>query len=53
VASRERPGRWTPEGLAEAAAELFGDRPTRAPWRQSSVRRVIDAARAGRGDARS
>jgi len=51
VASRELPGRWTPERLAEAAPGLFGDRPTRAPWRQSSVRRVIDAARAGRGDA--
>src|SRR5919204_647636 len=41
VASRELPGRWTPEALAEAAPELFGDRPTRAPWRQSSVRRLI------------
>ncbi|HET6749923.1 MAG TPA: hypothetical protein VFL71_11755, partial [Actinomycetes bacterium] len=51
VASRERPGRWTPEGLAAAAAELFGDRPTRAPWRQSSMRRVIEAARTGRGNA--
>jgi NAD(P)-dependent dehydrogenase (short-subunit alcohol dehydrogenase family) len=47
VASREIPGRWTPERLAEAAPGLFGDRPTRAPWRQSSVRRVIEAARAG------
>jgi NAD(P)-dependent dehydrogenase (short-subunit alcohol dehydrogenase family) len=50
VASRELPGRWTPERLAEAAPDLFGDRPTRAPWRRSSMRRVIDAARAERGD---
>jgi NAD(P)-dependent dehydrogenase (short-subunit alcohol dehydrogenase family) len=49
VASQEREGRWTPEALAEAAPALFGDRPTRAPWRQSSVRRVIGAARAGGG----
>jgi hypothetical protein len=49
VASQEIPGRWTPERLAEAAPALFGDRPTRAPWRQSSVRRVIEAARADRG----
>ena len=47
VASQERPGRWTPEELAEAAAELFGDRPTRAPWRPSSLRRIIEAAREG------
>jgi NAD(P)-dependent dehydrogenase (short-subunit alcohol dehydrogenase family) len=46
VASQENPGRWTPERLAAAAPDLFGDRPTRAPWRQSSVRRVIEAARA-------
>jgi NAD(P)-dependent dehydrogenase (short-subunit alcohol dehydrogenase family) len=46
VASQELPGRWTPERLAAAAPALFGDRPTRAPWRQSSVRRVIEAARA-------
>jgi NAD(P)-dependent dehydrogenase (short-subunit alcohol dehydrogenase family) len=54
VASQEIAGRWTPERLAAAAAGLFGDRPTRAPWRQSSVRRVIEAARAsgsGRGGA--
>jgi hypothetical protein len=51
VASREIPGRWTPERLAEAAPGLFGDRPTRAPWRRSSMRRVIQAARAERGDA--
>jgi NAD(P)-dependent dehydrogenase (short-subunit alcohol dehydrogenase family) len=50
VASRELPGRWTPERLAEAAPDLFGDRPTRAPWRQSSMRRMIEAARAERGD---
>jgi NAD(P)-dependent dehydrogenase (short-subunit alcohol dehydrogenase family) len=47
VASREAPGRWTPEALAEAAPDLFGDRPTRAPWRRSSLRRVIEAARGG------
>jgi NAD(P)-dependent dehydrogenase (short-subunit alcohol dehydrogenase family) len=47
VASREAPGRWTPEALAEAAPHLFGDRPTRAPWRPSSLRRIIAAA--GRG----
>lgn len=45
VASTERPGRWTPEELAAAAPELFGDRPTRAPWRPSSLRRIIEAAR--------
>jgi NAD(P)-dependent dehydrogenase (short-subunit alcohol dehydrogenase family) len=50
VASHEFPGRWTPERLAEAAPDLFGDRPTRAPWRQSSMRRMIQAARAERGD---
>jgi NAD(P)-dependent dehydrogenase (short-subunit alcohol dehydrogenase family) len=48
VASQEAPGRWTPEALAEAAPRLFGDRPTRAPWRQSSLRRIIEAARGGR-----
>jgi NAD(P)-dependent dehydrogenase (short-subunit alcohol dehydrogenase family) len=50
VGSRELPGRWTPERLAEAAPDLFGDRPTRAPWRQSSMRRMIEAARGERGD---
>jgi hypothetical protein len=49
VASRERPGRWTPEELAEAAPELFGDRPARAPWRPSSLRRIIERAREGGG----
>jgi NAD(P)-dependent dehydrogenase (short-subunit alcohol dehydrogenase family) len=49
VAGRERPGRWTPEALAEAAPELFGDRPTRAPWRPSSLRRIIETAREGGG----
>jgi NAD(P)-dependent dehydrogenase (short-subunit alcohol dehydrogenase family) len=48
VASRERPGRWTPEALAEAAPELFGDRATRAPWRPSSLRRIIETARGPR-----
>jgi hypothetical protein len=52
IASRERPGRWTPEALAEAAPELFGDRPTRAPWRPSSLRRIIEAARQGGGPGR-
>jgi NAD(P)-dependent dehydrogenase (short-subunit alcohol dehydrogenase family) len=47
VASHEATGRWTPEGLAEAAPRLFGDRPTRAPWRQSSLRRLIEATRSG------
>jgi NAD(P)-dependent dehydrogenase (short-subunit alcohol dehydrogenase family) len=47
VASQERPRRWTPEELAEAAPRLFGDRPTRAPWRPSSLRRIIEAARGG------
>jgi NAD(P)-dependent dehydrogenase (short-subunit alcohol dehydrogenase family) len=47
VASRERPGRWTPEALASEAAELFGDRPTRAPWRPSSLRRIIQGATGG------
>jgi NAD(P)-dependent dehydrogenase (short-subunit alcohol dehydrogenase family) len=46
VATQELPRRWTPEELAEAAPSLFGDRPTRAPWRPSSLRRVIDDARA-------
>jgi hypothetical protein len=45
VARQERPGRWTPEELAAAAPALFGDRPTRAPWRPSSLRRIIDKAR--------
>ena len=49
VASRERPGRWTPEELASEAAELFGDRPARAPWRPSSLRRIIETAREGGG----
>src|SRR5215212_4020588 len=52
VASRDRPGRWTPEELAEAAAELFGDRPARAPWRPSSLRRIIETARDGGGSER-
>jgi NAD(P)-dependent dehydrogenase (short-subunit alcohol dehydrogenase family) len=45
VATQELPRRWAPEELAEAAPRLFGDRPTRAPWRPSSLRRVIDDAR--------
>jgi hypothetical protein len=49
VAHRDLPRRWTPEELAEAAPELFGDRPTRAPWRPSSLRRIIEAAREGGG----
>jgi NAD(P)-dependent dehydrogenase (short-subunit alcohol dehydrogenase family) len=48
VASQEADGRWTQAGLAEAAPRLFGDRPTRAPWRQSSLRRLIEAARSDR-----
>ena len=49
VAHRELPRRWTPEELAEAGPELVGDRPTRAPWRPSSLRRIIEAARKGGG----
>ena len=49
VSSLHRDGRWTPEGLAEAAPRLFGDRPARAPWRQSSLRRLIQAARGDGG----
>jgi NAD(P)-dependent dehydrogenase (short-subunit alcohol dehydrogenase family) len=45
VATRELPRRWTPEELAGAAPALFGGRPTRAPWRPSSLRRIIEAAR--------
>jgi NAD(P)-dependent dehydrogenase (short-subunit alcohol dehydrogenase family) len=45
VTSQELPRRWTPEELADAAPRLFGDRPTRAPWRPSSLRRIIDDAR--------
>jgi NAD(P)-dependent dehydrogenase (short-subunit alcohol dehydrogenase family) len=52
VASQEAAGRWTPEELARAAPRLFGDRPTRAPWRPSSLRRVIEAARSGRSGDR-
>ncbi len=48
VASQEQDGRWTPEGLTEAAPRLFGGRPTRAPWRQSSLRRLIEAANSDR-----
>jgi hypothetical protein len=44
VASQELPRRWAPEELAEAAPRLFGDRPTRAPWRPSSLRRIIESA---------
>jgi NAD(P)-dependent dehydrogenase (short-subunit alcohol dehydrogenase family) len=47
VAGQQRDGRWTPEALAEAAPRLFGDRPTRAPWRASSLRRLIQDARGG------
>jgi NAD(P)-dependent dehydrogenase (short-subunit alcohol dehydrogenase family) len=47
VASQEAPRRWTPEELIEAAPRLFGDRPTRAPWRPSSLRRIIERARGG------
>jgi hypothetical protein len=46
VAAQERQGRWTVEGLAEAAPRLFAGRPTRAAYRPSSLRRVIEAARA-------
>jgi hypothetical protein len=49
VASQEAPRRWTPEELAAAAPRLFGDRPTRAPWRPSSLRRIIEAAQGGPG----
>jgi NAD(P)-dependent dehydrogenase (short-subunit alcohol dehydrogenase family) len=49
VAHRDLARRWTPEELAEAAPELFGDRPARAPWRPSSLRRIIEAARKGGG----
>jgi NAD(P)-dependent dehydrogenase (short-subunit alcohol dehydrogenase family) len=52
VASQERPGRWAPEELAAAAPALFGDRPTRAPWRPSSLRRIIETAREGGGSGR-
>ncbi|HEX6677097.1 MAG TPA: SDR family NAD(P)-dependent oxidoreductase [Actinomycetes bacterium] len=45
VSKVESGGRWTPADLAEAAPALFGDRPTRAPWRRSSMRRVIEGAR--------
>jgi NAD(P)-dependent dehydrogenase (short-subunit alcohol dehydrogenase family) len=45
VASRELGRRWTPEELAAAAPGLFGDRPARAPWRPSSLRRIIESAR--------
>ena len=38
-------GNPTPEELAAAAPGLFGDRPPRAPWRPSSLRRIIEAAR--------
>jgi NAD(P)-dependent dehydrogenase (short-subunit alcohol dehydrogenase family) len=49
VASQELPRRWTPEELATAVPDLFGDRPTRAPWRPSSLRRIIESARGGAG----
>ena len=43
VASQELPRRWTPEELAaRRPPRLFGDRPTRAPWRPSSLRRIIE-----------
>ena len=45
VSSMDRSSRWTVQELAAAAPELFGDRPRRAPWRQSSLRRVIESAR--------
>jgi NAD(P)-dependent dehydrogenase (short-subunit alcohol dehydrogenase family) len=51
AASQELPRRWTPEELAAAAPALFGDRPTRAPWRPSSLRRIIESARGGAGTA--
>jgi NAD(P)-dependent dehydrogenase (short-subunit alcohol dehydrogenase family) len=49
VAAQERPGSWTPEDLAQAAPRLFGDRPTRAPWRPSSLRKIIESAGKGGG----
>jgi NAD(P)-dependent dehydrogenase (short-subunit alcohol dehydrogenase family) len=49
VATKELPRRWTPEELAAAAPELFGDRPARAPWRPSSLRRIIESSRGGAG----
>jgi NAD(P)-dependent dehydrogenase (short-subunit alcohol dehydrogenase family) len=48
VSKVETAGRWTPDGLAAAAPALFGERPTRAPWRQSSLRGLIEAARGRR-----
>jgi NAD(P)-dependent dehydrogenase (short-subunit alcohol dehydrogenase family) len=49
VSKVETAGRWTPAGLAAAAPALFGERPTRAPWRQSSLRGLIQAARGRQG----
>jgi NAD(P)-dependent dehydrogenase (short-subunit alcohol dehydrogenase family) len=51
VAEQDRGGRWTVEELAEAAPRLFGHRSTRAPWRRSSMRQVIEAAQAARDQA--
>jgi NAD(P)-dependent dehydrogenase (short-subunit alcohol dehydrogenase family) len=48
VSKVEADGRWGLTQLAEAAPALFGDRPTRAPWRRSSMRAVIEGAR-GKG----
>ena len=40
-----RPPAAGPRGAGRRRPRLFGDRPTRAPWRPSSLRRIIEAAR--------
>jgi NAD(P)-dependent dehydrogenase (short-subunit alcohol dehydrogenase family) len=48
AAGRAAGGRWNQETLGEAMDALFAKRPRTAPWRQSSLRRVIEQARGGK-----
>ncbi|HKE99946.1 MAG TPA: SDR family NAD(P)-dependent oxidoreductase [Actinomycetes bacterium] len=44
VDARDAGERWTQPGLTAAMAELFAGRPRTAPWRRSSLRRIIGRA---------
>jgi NAD(P)-dependent dehydrogenase (short-subunit alcohol dehydrogenase family) len=45
VDGRDAGGRWTQARLTAALDELFAGRPRTAPWRRSSLRRIIGQAR--------
>ena len=49
VVATEAPPPLDPRGAGRRRPRLFGDRPTRAPWRPSSLRRIIETARSRGG----